>query len=89
MPCSVELVMPAKVTSTTEPAATVRPVNSEHWTVLLNGLEQLPTSTPAVTSRTVPPAQPRKPVSGGKSASMRLLAWADIAPVAESVKRAT
>ena len=71
------LVIPSNVIRSASPAFTNRPEKSAHWTARPTGFEQLPTSTPRVTSRTVAPAQPVKVVPVGKVTSMRLLAAAD------------
>ena len=83
------LVSPPKVIRTTSPASTNWPAKSAHWIASPTGFEQLPTSTPRVTSRTVAPDQPAKPVPAGNVTSIRLLALLASPPVAETVKSAT
>ena len=89
VPGSLALAIPASVIRTVSPALTNWPANRLHSTAALAGFEQLPTSTPRVTSRTVPPAQPRKPVVGGNVTSKRPLACAVIAPVADVLNSTT
>ena len=81
------LLTPLKVTRTARSAAIVRPPNSVHSTTLLLGLPQLPTSSPAATSRTTPPAQPAKPVPIGNVTRIR--SFAPSAPPAEVVNPRT
>jgi hypothetical protein len=74
---------------TTWPAATVRPEYSEHWIARPFGDEQEPTSTPAISSCTLPPDQPANVVPAGSPTSIRLLASCASAPVADAAKRTT